>query len=90
MAWKGMTRPEVELELRARIELCRGDYQSVCEERRRLIDTAGAAGANSDGVLALKTLISTRDRLRDAHDRYKTSTKAFGDYVLHGVLPRDE
>jgi hypothetical protein len=89
MAWDGMSRLEIELELRERIERCRGDYQRVLDQQRRLTDTSGDAGVNADGMLALQQLIRLRDALREAVGRYKLSTKAFGEFVLHGKLPRD-
>ena len=85
-----MSRDEIEQELRTRIEQCRVDYQRVFEARRRLMDTADAARANVDGMLTLQKLVSTRDALVEAQTRYKNSTKAFGDYILHGKLPREE
>src|SRR5438045_1168703 len=90
MAWDGMSRDEIERELLTRIEFCRADYQRIFDERRRLLDTANAAQANADGMLSLQKLGSTRDALRDAQARYKSSTKAFGDYVLYGKLPQEE
>jgi hypothetical protein len=88
MAWDGKSRTEIELELRAHIEQCRGDYQRVFNERRHWMDTADAAGPNADGMMVMEKIISLRDALRDAQTRYKSSTKAFGDYILHGKLPQ--
>jgi hypothetical protein len=90
MAWDGMSRLEIELELRERIERRRGDYQRVLDEQRQLMNTLGDAGPNADGMLALHQLRRTRDALHEAVERYKSSTQAFGEYVLHGKLPRDE
>jgi len=87
MAWDGMSRAEIELALRERIEQCRENYQRVLKEQQRLIHTSGDAGGNSDGMLALKQLILTRNALRECVERYKSSTKAFGEYILHGKLP---
>ena len=85
-----MTRDEIERELRTRIEQSREEYQRVFEERRRLMDTADASRANADGMMTLQKLVSTRDALGDAQARYKSSTKAFGDYILHGKLPSED
>ena len=82
-----MSRVEIELELRERIERCREDYQRVLKEQQRLMNASGDAGANADGMLALKQLILTRNALRECVEKYKTSTKAFGEYILHGKLP---
>ena len=82
-----MSRVEIELALRERIERCREEYQRVLGEQRCLMNASGDAGANADGMLALKQLIQTRNALRECVERYKSSTKAFGEYILHGKLP---
>jgi hypothetical protein len=87
MAWEGMSRVEIELALRERIERCREDYRRVLKEQQRLMNASGEAGGNADGMLALKQLILTRNALRECAERYKSSTKAFGEYILHGKLP---
>jgi len=89
MDWSGLSKREIEAELRYRMESTRARYAEL-QGARAEVEIAIRGAVGSDGSLCVHQARSIAREMLTALRAHKRAVKAFTEYTLHGRLTDED